>query len=162
MDAEHRVMPDGDWIRYVRRRTNNPDYFVYHHQIHNTFVLAAWLDKENRVCMELHAMETPPDRGGWVDNKILDLITMPHGKKMEMAARQRRESEARKTGERYDSVMEKRDTGKWLRSKNMDLEAEMVEGSRYVGDREGQESLARMKDELNSMSKSTSYFHARD
>ncbi len=154
-------MPDGDWIRFVRRRTNNPDYFVYHHKIQDTFVLAAWLDKDLRICVELHAMDTPPDRGGWVDNKILDLITMPHEQKMERAARQRRESEARNKGKRYDSVMEKRDTSKWLRSKNMAQEAGMVEGSRYVGEREGEESLARMKDELNSMSKSKVYDYAR-
>ena len=42
MNENHEVLPDGEWIRSVRRRVGRDTLFMYYHHKTNKFVLADW------------------------------------------------------------------------------------------------------------------------
>ena len=70
MDERHRIIPECEWLRAVKRVSGRDDLFIYHHQETSNFVLAAWIYEKGPhsfgICLELEVMDIPPDRGGWI------------------------------------------------------------------------------------------------
>lgn len=150
MDARHEMLPDGEWIRAVRKACKRDDLYVYRHAWTGKFVLCQMLYWEPRVCVELETMEVPPDRGGWVDlewlrircgnqNDYLDRIRDRLKKQKDL----KRELKAESMGERDEAL-------DYWGKKKPQLAAGLAM-SPYVGEREGGESLERVKSELASM-----------
>lgn len=62
MDPErHRILPDGEWVRWIKRWSERKDIFMYRHLEAGTFVLAVWV-VPGKVATELMVFDTPPDR----------------------------------------------------------------------------------------------------
>ena len=77
MGEDHQILEDGMWINHIRRETGRKDLFVYYHKITEKFVLAHWIyppgEVDKPVCLELSAMDLPPDRGGWIPTPLVKL-----------------------------------------------------------------------------------------
>lgn len=65
--ARFELVPDGNWIRFIRDRTRLPDLFVYRHRITKMFGLAQWLIKPKvfgqgvSACTEICLFSGSPD-----------------------------------------------------------------------------------------------------
>lgn len=154
MDEDHKVMPDGDWIRFARRVTGIPELFVYHHQRTGNFVLAKWLFKPD-ICLELEAFEVAPDRGGWMSAEELKARCSPVDDtvrsmkdKMRMAASQRRSM-------MQDHASEKMNAVKNLRRRGQNRVAHQIEtgAQPWVGESKGGESYMRTCEALKNIAK---------
>lgn len=64
-DRIHRVLPEGPWLRQVKRRTGLSNLFVYYHEIHGTYVVAGWAIPPGKygwgIALELESFEGHPD-----------------------------------------------------------------------------------------------------
>lgn len=154
MDERHEVLPDGEWIRAVRRRVGMDDLFVYHHRETGAFVLAQWLCREPRFCQELETMPAPPDRGGWIPLKLLDLRLKPASYHHDIIRRQILNSRSRRKADRRDSLEQRNEASRWLQRQGKDAAAAMLQQGDFVGEAEGGERLEAMKDMLNASANS--------
>ena len=163
MDERHEVLPDGEWIRAVRRLTGRDRLFVYHHKEVGSFVLAEWVYDDSdgiRVCIELEGMPHPPDlyREGRPTMENLrfrcklaeDMIKDMHEKI------KRRRYEERMA--REDGIAEKGDAIKRLKKLGLENSARRIETGKdaYIPESMGGESFKEVKDEMVSMAKSSS------
>lgn len=148
MDDRHEVQPDGEWIRWARRVVGRDDLFVYRHKELGTYMLANWLFREPDVCNEIHKLPGHPDRGGHFDRKLLKAICRPFDElAREIAAgiRERRRKEAEIKAE---SRQEQREVANHYRVRGQESIAAGIMSGGYVGEREGGESLAALKEGL--------------
>lgn len=67
MDERHRVLPDGEFILWLRRISGHQDLFLYGHRESGAWVLAQWLSREPRACIEIDTFNQPPD---WIHHKV--------------------------------------------------------------------------------------------
>ena len=72
----HEVLPDGDYIKGLRRHVNLPQLFIYRHRETRAFVLAGWLI-EGRVCTELFTWHGGRLTEGAPTYKQVELQTRP-------------------------------------------------------------------------------------
>ena len=151
MGFRHEILPDGEWIRAVRRATRRDDLYVYRHRVHGKFILCQMLHWEPRVCVELESMALPPDRGGWLP---LEYLRMRCGSQHQYLMRMRdrmRQAKKLRLEQRRESESQQRELARHLRRRGKDEIAAGVELAPWVGDREGGESLAMVREELSSM-----------
>lgn len=148
MDARHEVLPDGEWVRWVRRETGK-DVFAYRHREHGTYVLAEWRKKEGvRVCTELLSSEVPFDRGGWEGREWVRL----RFRSAQAVAEEMLRGKARVREERIEMAQEAQEDQKskvrWLRRKGMEEVAKAVEKSKWVTDRQTGGGVSAMREAL--------------
>jgi len=154
MGEDHRVMPDGDWIRFARRVTGIQDLFVYHHQRAGTFVLAKWLFKPD-VCLELEALDIAPERGGWKDAEWLKARCSPVDETVKSMRDQMKKAASDRRSMMQDHAYEKRNAVKRLRREGKDMTAYGVENGMqpWVGESMGGESYRRTCETLKNIAK---------
>jgi hypothetical protein len=56
----HHIIPDGEWVRWLKRWSGRKDLFMYYHLEVGTFVLAVWVIP-GKVATELMVFDCPPD-----------------------------------------------------------------------------------------------------
>ena len=155
INDDHELLPDGEWIRFARRVTKHPELFIYRHKLTGNFVLAGWVynPKEDGigVATELHVMETPPDRGGWMETDSLIRRCRPfHEQVLAVKARIKKASSIKKSL-RHDDLLKKKDVSDHYRRMG-DIEmASMIEAGPYCAEGQGGEGFERLKDELTTM-----------
>lgn len=62
MDERHEVLPDGEFIPWLRRISGYPNLFLYRHHGTGNYVLAQWLSRTPRACAEIDIYPEHPDR----------------------------------------------------------------------------------------------------
>lgn len=62
MDERHEVLPDGEFISWLRRISGFDGLFVYRHWGTGNYVLAQWLSQTPRSCSEIDVYPEYPDR----------------------------------------------------------------------------------------------------
>ena len=155
INDDHELLPDGEWIRFARRVTKHPELFIYRHKLTGNFVLAGWIYNEKEhgiaVATELHTMETPPDRGGWMETDSLIRRCRPfHEQVMAVKARIKKASAIKKSL-KHDDLLKKKDISDHYRRMG-DIEmASMIEAGPYCAEAQGGESFEHLKDELTTM-----------
>ena len=157
MDERHRVMEDGEWIRWARRVTGIPELFVYRHSEQGTFVLAAWRVKSLRIAVELTVLQGPPDRNGWLGERVLQLTVMPHDQKMQKRRQAAEDARYERIEAARESNDEKHDAMKWARRQGKEESARNLAISRFTGQREGGDTLERTKESLKDMMSGKTY-----
>lgn len=162
----HPLVPDGPWIRAMRRVTGRPELFVFYHFLKDTYVLAYWTYKPRRYgigpacAVELLTMSEPPDhsphdlpstsdvrrksRPGWLVAKEI----------MASLKEQRREKKAAMV----ESSEQKQEAIKYLKRKDQpEVAASLQLGLEgYVGDREGRGELKELREDLTQRAKEVS------
>lgn len=152
----HRVMADGDWIRWARRIFAKPDLFVYHHLEHDTFVLAEWLVRPNEaarpVCMELETMEDPPDRKpSQLSREYLEMRFVTSGDMVERMRRNMREMQSLKREAKRQKGEARREAVRQLRKRGMEMEAMCIEKGSVAMDYEADDIGDYVNNELRAM-----------
>ena len=163
MDERHELLPDGEWIRAVRRATKRDRLFVYHHSGTGNFVLAEWVYDDSdgiRVCIELGTMPHPPDlyREGrptldhlrWRCCMAEDMIENMHQKMRGLRNRELADREEGKL-EKSDAINRLNHMGMFDAAHRMEIGQD-----RYIPEAMGGESFQAAKDELQSMAQSSS------
>jgi hypothetical protein len=157
MDERHEVLPDGEWIRAVRRRTGREDLFVYRHREVGSFVLAQWMSKDPRICLELESMQKAPDRGGWIDLDYMERRCEPIDKTWEAIQRKMEHSAWARREARRETAEARSDAMQWARRRGQEDLAAAVATQPYVGQTEGGERLAELQDDLRRMCRQVTY-----
>jgi len=155
INENHELLPDGEWIRFARRVTKHPELFIYRHKLTGKFVLAGWVYDPKEwgigVATELHTMDIPPDRGGWMDTDWLIRRCRPFHEQAAAVRDRIKKAASIKDSMRNDSLEKRQETAAYYRRMG-DIEmAAMIESGPYVGDQQGGESLEQLKEELTSM-----------
>lgn len=148
MDHRHEVLPDGEWIRWARRVVGRDDLFVYRHSETGNYMLCNWLFREPDIANEIHKLPGHPDRGGHFDRKLLKAVCRPFDELVrEIAAGIRRRRLERDTV-KMESRGEQKEAARHYRVRGKEQIAAGIMSGGYVGEREGGESLAQMKETL--------------
>lgn len=67
LDERHQILPDPEWLLWLKRRIGRSDLFLYRHKETGRFVICAWLfgpkEVQVPVAQELEGFEDPTD--GW-------------------------------------------------------------------------------------------------
>ena len=152
----HRIMPDGDWIRWARRTFRKPDLFVYHHLEHDTFVLAEWLLRPSEtvrpVCMELETMDEPPDRRpSQLSREYLEMRFVTSGDMVDRMRRNMREMQWLKKAAKEQRGSARREAVRQLRRKGLEMEAMCIEKGQVAMDYEEDEISDYVNGELRAM-----------
>jgi hypothetical protein len=162
MGAHHKILPDSEWLKHIKRETGRDKLFVYHHQITGKFVLAHWIyppwERDKPVCLELDTMDLPPDKGGWIPTKFIKLRCREVNheeeylkKKLHAEAEARDEQRKKQEGyERKDEMVQH------LKKKGMEEEAWSLQQSKVHYSEEDSE----LKDDLLDMTKGKIITHA--
>ena len=151
LDANrHRVMPDSEFVLWLRRHYKRPTLFEYHHLESDNIVLCDWLIR-GKVAQELEAYphDQRPDRA-FLDVRIVlckdsaDAIR----RKMRMKAEKRQ-------AERDEAMEERKNAAKHLKFLGLERESKaMAAGiTSFVGTKEGGENLAQSKEELANLAR---------
>jgi hypothetical protein len=150
MDESHELLPDSQWIRFARKVTGREDLFVYRHRLTEKFVLASWLFKEPRICLELEVMDLPPDRGGWVDTEFLCQRCRPAGELYKERFLRRKQEQRRKRYLQEQRGQERKEKAQYFKNKGKDEIAASVGkgGGPWMGEEEGGDHLLETKDRL--------------
>jgi hypothetical protein len=156
MGKDHEVLPDGEWIQFIRREVGRDDLFVYHHKITGKFVLAGWVYKPGEigvpVCTELDTMDLPPDRGGWLSLEYVKARVRPIEDQIKAVRGRMKEAQLAKKMMKSDDLTQKEEIMEYYRKKG-DIEMmRMIDHSPYSGETSGGEVHAEFKDELSRMS----------
>jgi len=157
--GRHRIMPDGDWIRWARKTFRKPDLFVYHHLEHDTFVLAEWLVRPTEaarpVCMELETMDEPPDRRpSQLSREYLEMRFVTSGDMVDRMRRNMREMQWLKREARVQRGAARREAVRQLRKRGLEMEAMCVEKGSVAMDYEADEISEYVNGELRDMARS--------
>lgn len=156
MDDMHEILPDGDWIHFIRRETKRDDLFIYRHKFTGKFVLAGWVYKPGEigvpVCTELDTMDLPPDRGGWLSLDYVKARVRPIEEQIQTVRNRMKEAQFAKRAMRSDDLTQKEEVMDYYRKKGDKEMVRMIEHSPYSGDASGGESQQELKEELSRMS----------
>ena len=91
------LLPECDFMRWLKRTTENEKLFLYRHRVHETFVLCVWIgEPHDRLCTELKSFFKHPQHirwNKWSRKELLDMFR-PHEEKMREKALLRAEREA--------------------------------------------------------------------
>jgi hypothetical protein len=150
MDKRHEVLPDGEWIRAARKWTGRENLFVYHHALTGGFVLAEWIYKDPRVCVELEVMGAPPDRGGWFDQQFMLARCQPLKAQIAGIKKTMQTASAQKEAARLEQAGKKKEVVEHYRRRGMPEVAASVGASPYQSEGEAYEKTC---ERLNRMVK---------
>lgn len=156
--AVHRPIPDGPWIQCLRRKSGDPNLFIYRHTGTGRFVVAEWLVKPAvygqglAACQELFTLSGPPDH--WPD----DLPPMewavqrcrPAREMIPEAQRRRRAYEQNRGEEVVETNVERAEAARFVRKRGAEDTAFAIERgiNPYIGKREGGEEQKQIADIL--------------
>jgi hypothetical protein len=132
MDPErHHIMPDGEWVAWLKRMSGRKDLFLYRHLDAGTFVLAVWVIP-GKVATELMSFEFPPDH--YADHlpsrEEMQMRLRPADMQIrQMKADFRAMASARKQS-RLEAAEASKDAARHLRRKGLDEAAMGVESVR--------------------------------
>jgi hypothetical protein len=151
LDANrHRVMPDSEFVLWLRRHYKRPTLFEYHHLETDNIVLCDWLIR-GKVAQELEAYphDERPSRA------FLDLRIVMCDKSADAMRRKMKRAAEERQAIRDEASAERQNSAKHL--KHLGLHAEsraMASGeSSFIGTREGGQSLAMAKEELANLTR---------
>jgi hypothetical protein len=148
--SRHRIMPDNDFVLWLRRHYKRPTLFEYHHLESDNIVLCDWLIR-GKVAQELEAYEY----GNRPDRAFLDMRIVLCDKSAESIRRKMRRAAEERQAVREEAAEERKNAARHL--KHLGLEAEsraMASGqSAFVGTREGGEALAKSKEDLVNLAR---------
>lgn len=148
--SRHRIMPDNDFILWARRHYKRPTLFEYHHLETDNIVLCDWLIR-GRVAQELESYTygNRPNRQ-FLDGRIV--LCDEAAASIKKMMRRKAEAKRRILDE---SLAERNDKVKHLRRMGMEDAARVLDSgaSRFVGQEEGGEELAAMKEDLVRMAR---------
>jgi hypothetical protein len=155
MDETHQILPDGDWIRHIKRETGRDDLFVYFHTFTRKFVLAGWVYKPGEigvpVCTELDTMDIPPDRGGWLSTQYVKARVRPLEEQVNTVRSRMKEAEYAKKALKSDDLEQRNQVVEYYRKKGDTQMMRMIEHSPYTGEASGGEPLREMTEELTGL-----------
>jgi len=159
-EKRHHVIPDTELIRACRAVTGLDNLFVYHHLETDKFVLAQWVvspSQSDRPCFnEIENMDLPPDRGGWIPLRMIELRCKPqYVLSREVEANILANQSAEKS-RKADALTERESTEKWLCNKGKPEVAEAVRRAPYSPG-EGSKNIA---ESLNEAAKNRIITHA--
>lgn len=148
MDARrHRVLPDGDFILWARRRFSRPTLFEYEHLESGNLVLADWIIK-GQVAQELEVY-APDDRP---DPAYLEERMVPAQEMAERALEKIRKVKEMRESLRREIHEGNLDKADFLRRRGAELSATILElGGRPWGDDTPGDDVDEWKSELVSM-----------
>lgn len=154
--ARHQVLPDGEWIRCVRRTTRWPGLFMYRHRETGGFVVGAWVfppaesNGRGGVCSEIVVMSAPPDQCppdrptiAYMRNRCV-----PAHVAAAKALRNLRKRNAKRRAIRADSRAQQKSVAAHLKAKGHPDIAASVASQGYVGTAEGGDMQKEMVDDL--------------
>tara|TARA_R100001510_G_scaffold51241_1_gene50889 strand:- start:2922 stop:3398 length:477 start_codon:yes stop_codon:yes gene_type:complete len=156
MDERHHVLPDGEWIQWARREVGIPELFVYYHREQDSFVFAAWRNKTQRRCVELHVQDVHFDSKP-LNRNFLELLCMPIDEKMARMKRKSREARSERHAGALESAEEKKDMLRWTKRRNLEESNRNLAVSPFVGGRQGGDTLESTKDALKDMTSGKIY-----
>lgn len=148
MGKEHKILPESQWLRHIKRETGRKDLFVYHHAYTGMFVLAHWIyppwEVDKPVCLELETMDKAPDRGGWIPTRFIKDRCKPVDQEEEMLKKRlRRQAELRdEERKKREDVERKYDAVKYLKSKGMEEQAISLQNSKVHYSKDGESEMA--------------------
>lgn len=151
LDAtRHRVMPDSEFVLWLRRHYKRPTLFEYHHLESDNIVLCDWLIR-GKVAQELEAYphDERPSRA------FLDMRIVLCDKSAEAMRRKMKRAAEERQAIRDEAILERQNSARHLKFKGLHAEARaMASGeSPFIGTREGGESLAMAKEELANLTR---------
>jgi hypothetical protein len=152
MGERHERLPDGDWIRTVRRALKDDTLFLYYHKETGNFVLASQV--EEGVCQELIVYPHHPGRE-FHPKATLEYLHhrmrpfQEHLEGMQRDIRARRYHEKQLVAERSD---DRHTAARFLRRRGLDQAAKQIRDGYvpFVGKTEGGDRLAEFTDKLKS------------
>jgi hypothetical protein len=160
---KHEVLPDGEWIRAVRRRCERDDLFVYFHKVERKFIVAQWAvppySRSRLWCYEIESLDRPPDQGGAPSMRMMELRCRPLYVELRARKEAIRRRKAEKQRLRDETFQEREDAVRYLRRRGMDEAAARVKESPYVGTSEGGERLEELKEEMTRTARERVYAH---
>lgn len=148
LGEDHELWPDGDWIRYARRKTGIADLFVYRHRREGTWVLCKWLFKPGETttptCLELSTMRYAPDwpgSGRLVGDALLRR-TRPAEDMVADMKREMRDAAQQKEHEREQKAYSRQNAVKYMRTHGMEESAMALESGEVPWGSTGEQSEA--------------------
>ena len=155
MGSEHKILPESEWLKHIKRETGRKDLFVYRHAYTEQFVLAHWIyppwEVDKPVCLELETMPIPPDRGGWIPTAVIKLRCRAVDREEQMMARKlKSEAKARdEQREKQEGYERKGEMVTHLKRKGMVEVAASLQNSKVHYSKGGSE----LTEDLNSFAK---------
>jgi len=153
----HELLPDGEWLSHLKRRTGMDNLLMYRHREVGSFVVAGWVVPPKEPCgrggvvIELEGMSGPPDQypRDLPDMQFMVLRTSPVGDQaaaMKKKMGQRREEQRAK---RLASLTRQRDVAEHFRRQGREDLGALIVGQGYVGPEEGGEQFDAWQSFLN-------------
>ena len=125
----HEILPDSDWVLWVRRFTGVEDLFVYFHKVTFKFVLAKWMYHPERdgigIALELEAFDYPPNwmppSQEWVRGRIRSAQSIAESVKKGI-----RDQALTKKKRDRDNIEEKHRVADWMKRQGNEESAHMI------------------------------------
>lgn len=145
MDPErHRILPDGEWVRWIKRWSGRDDVFMYRHLEAESFVLAVWVIR-GKVATELMTFDAPPDHFlvPLPSRQDLERRFRPADEEVRQMKRDMREMAQARKKSRQEAAEARKDAARHLRRKGMDDAAAGMDAWRpWTADDAGGEAWA--------------------
>lgn len=140
MDVRHQVLPDGEFIRWLRRISGYDNLFLYYHRDTMSYVLAQWVLRSPRYCVELDVWDTHPDRmPRQIEGQHYWHLRLKTDREVKaaMAAKIKAQRYEEKAGRR-ESAESRQIVAKSLKRKGLDSAAELmaIGATPHIGERE--------------------------
>jgi len=136
MGAHHKILPESEWLKHIKRETGRKDLFMYYHEYTEQYVLAHWIyppwEVTKPVCLELESMPKAPDRGGWIPTYAIKLRCKPVDMEEQMLQRRlRSQADARNIDrKKREDIERKYESVAYLKRKGMESEALSLQNSK--------------------------------
>lgn len=144
---DHEVLPDSEWLLACKRTTGRDDLLVYRHRVTGNFVLCHWVDRDKGIVQEIHAMETPPDRGGWMPLDWVRSRCRPAYEEFEEIQRMLRRARADKKSSRLEKAGARKDVSEHYRRRG----EEGIAASVLAGNYDRTEEPDELEENLNRL-----------
>lgn len=154
LGEDHEILPDGEWIRWVRRFSGIEDLFVYRHKKTKKFVFSKWIYHPERdgigIVMELEAFDAPPDwfppTQEWVRARLQPAQTISDSIKKGMRDKARAEHRHKR-----DQIEEKHRVADWMKRQGNEESAHMIRNRRWSANESPE--FEEFKTDLNNSAK---------
>lgn len=140
MDWRHYVLPDGEFVRWIRKVSGHDDLFIYWHRVTGRFVLAQWLTRAPRSCTEIDTWDQHPDR---IPREIEDIhywhLRLKTDRQVKRAmATKLAEARYEEKAARRESAESRAIVAKRLKSRGFDAAGELmaIGATPHIGERE--------------------------
>ena len=129
--ARHTVLPDGEWLRWIKRWSERDDLFLYRHCEAETFVLAVWVIR-GKVATELMTFDTYPDHHlePLPSKEELELRLQPASMQIRQMKKDLQAMASARKQSRLEEAEARKEAARHLRRKGLGTEAMGVEGWR--------------------------------